>query len=457
MSPSANTTTNHNQRPPHHPLPEEEARTSLLHRYKIPTYTHRTSARASFCGITGVQKGHVLRLAVYLESGHDLAVYLEVTGRLSAKLVFLLGLLWERVWDYRSDAVKAVLAWQHNGTPRYLAEPDPKSSSIRFTLHLNTTSALFEIQIPISYKQHTKTSAIYIHVNPRSIISLTPSVEQDVPDPVKPVLGSTICLNFELNDAITILIPSFISEPVTAARLRSGVILDSLYELVETTSLRVYIPDDALSQDQLESLSSATIQQLNPFSGPDYDISRWFSGRGAKVTTLAKPPPPSYNKATVGQTNAPLYNETSTFDPPTPSHKRKRSQDSTGKRSRETQLIQCEKTALDRETEITKLQTQLTQCEKKVVDGEAEVVKLQTQLTQCEKKVVDLDTELAGLRYTQDNADNEASVIISEIEDTLREHEEKIDFVTRGKDDDEFMDILKEEILSELITRISRG
>ncbi|KAI3570566.1 hypothetical protein IWW34DRAFT_554722, partial [Fusarium oxysporum f. sp. albedinis] len=122
------------------------------------------------------------------------------------------------------DAVKAVLAWQHNGTPRYLAEPDPKSSSIRFTLHLNTTLALFEIQIPISYKQHTKTSAIYIHVNPRSIISFTPSVEQDVPDPVKPVLGSTICLNFELNDAITILIPSFISEPVTAARLRSGVI-----------------------------------------------------------------------------------------------------------------------------------------------------------------------------------------------------------------------------------------
>jgi len=119
--------------------------------------------------------------------------------------------------------------------------------------------------------------------------------------------------------------------------------------------------------------------------------------------------------------------------------------------------VLCEKKALDREIEITKLQTQLTQCEKKVQDGEAEVAKLRTQLTQCEKKVLDLDTEIAGLRYTQDNADNEASVIISEIEDTLREHEEKIDFVTRGKDDDEFVDILKEEILGELITRISRG
>lgn len=401
------------------------------------------------------------------------------------------------------DAVKAVLAWQHNGAPRYLSEPDPKTSSIRFTLHLNTTSALFELQIPISYKQHTKTSAIYIQINPQSITSLSHSVDQDTPDAIKHVLSSATCLDLELNDAITILIPSFISEPVTAARLRSGVILDSLYELVETTSLRVYIPDDALSHDHLESLSSANIQELSPCSGPDYDISRWFSGRGAKVTTLAKPPPPSYNKATVGQTDAPLYNESSTFDPPTPSHKRKRSQDSTGKRSRElvpnnatiwdklleleatvhnrtrpntpddqsrhvqelqaevaklqTQLVLCEKKALDRESEIMRLQTRLDQCEKKVVDGEAEVAKLQTQLKQCEKKVDDLDTELAGLRYTQDNADNEASVIISEIEDTLREHEEKIDFVTRGKDDDEFVDILKEEILSELITRISRG
>jgi hypothetical protein len=380
------------------------------------------------------------------------------------------------------DAVKAVLAWHHNGTPRCLAEPDPKSSSIRFTLHLNTTSALFEIQIPISYKQHTKTSAIYIHINPQSVTSFTHSVEETLPDAVKPVLGSAICLNFDLNDAITILIPSFISEPVTAARLRSGVILDSLYELVEATSLRVYIPDDALSQDQLESLSSVAVQQLDPFSGPDYDISRWFSGRGAKVTTLAKPPPPSYNKATVGQTDAPLYNESSTFDPPPTSHKRKRSHDSTGKQGREVvpnnatiwdKLLELESVVHNRtrpntpedqsrhvhdlQAQVAKLQTQLVLCEKKALDRETEIANLQAQLTQCEKKVVDLDTEIAGLRYTQDNADNEASVIISEIEDTLREHEEKIDFVTRGKDDDEFVDILKEEILSELITRISRG
>jgi hypothetical protein len=336
------------------------------------------------------------------------------------------------------DAVKAVLAWHHNGTPRCLAEPDPKSSSIRFTLHLNTTSALFEIQIPISYKQHTKTSAIYIHINPQSVTSFTHSVEETLPDAVKPVLGSAICLNFDLNDA--------------------------------------------LSQDQLESLSSVAVQQLDPFSGPDYDISRWFSGRGAKVTTLAKPPPPSYNKATVGQTDAPLYNESSTFDPPPTSHKRKRSHDSTGKQGREVvpnnatiwdKLLELESVVHNRtrpntpedqsrhvhdlQAQVAKLQTQLVLCEKKALDRETEIANLQAQLTQCEKKVVDLDTEIAGLRYTQDNADNEASVIISEIEDTLREHEEKIDFVTRGKDDDEFVDILKEEILSELITRISRG
>ncbi|KAF4948634.1 hypothetical protein FGADI_9538 [Fusarium gaditjirri] len=401
------------------------------------------------------------------------------------------------------DAVKAVLRWNLDSTPRYLAEPDPKSSFIRFALHLNTTSALFEIQIPISYKQHTKTSAIYIHINPRSITSLKHFVERDLPDAVKPVFGSAIYLDLELNDAVTILIPSFISEPVAAARSRSGIILDSLYELVQTTSLRIYIPDDALSQDQLESLSTAAIQQLNQFSGPDYDISRWFTGRGAKVTTLAKPPPPSYNNATADQANVPLYGESTTFDPPTASHKRKRSRDATDKRGWEVipnsvaiwdklleleavvhhrpppnapgdqsqhaqelqaeiaklqaQLTRCEKKVLDRETEMVKLQTQVTQWEKKALDREAEVAKLQTQLAQWEKKVLDLEAEIAGLRDAQDNADNEENVELIEIQDTIRDLEEKIDFITRGKDDDEFAHTLKEEILNELITRISRG
>ncbi|QKD57848.2 uncharacterized protein FOBCDRAFT_186908 [Fusarium oxysporum Fo47] len=347
--------------------------------------------------------------------------------------------------SFEIDEVKAVLGWHHDGVPQYLAEPDPKSSFIHFTLHFDTTLALFEISIPISYKQHTRTSAICIRINPRSITSLTQSIVRDLPDAAKPIFGftSAICLDFELNDAVTVLIPSFISEPVTAARKRSGIIINSLYELTQATSLRIYIPEDTLSQGQLEFLSTATAQQkLHPFSGPDYDIARWFWGRGAKVTTLPAPPPPSYNKATADQANIPLYSESITFDPPTTSHKRKRSQDA---HIKELHAI------------IDKLQTQSTQYEQKALDRETEVTNLRIQLAQCEKKVLALETEVAALRDAQDNADNTGSVEISEMQENILDLEGKIDYVTRGKDDDDFAHILKEDILNELIVRISRG
>jgi hypothetical protein len=140
--------------------------------------------------------------------------------------------------SFEIDEVKAVLGWHHDGVPQYLAEPDPKSSFIHFTLHFDTTLALLEISIPISYKQHTRTSAICIRINPRSITSLTQSIVRDLPDAAKPIFGFTpaTCLDFELNDAVTVLIPSFITEPVTAARKRSGIIINSLYELTQATS-----------------------------------------------------------------------------------------------------------------------------------------------------------------------------------------------------------------------------
>ncbi|KAM0347010.1 hypothetical protein ACHAP4_011529, partial [Fusarium culmorum] len=76
----------------------------------------------------------------------------------------------------------------------------------------------------------------------------------------------------------------------------------------------------------LQIVSAANTSHL--FSNPGYgDNSRWFSEYGVKVTTLSKPPPPSYNTATIAQANTPLYNESTTFDPPATSHKCQRSQD----------------------------------------------------------------------------------------------------------------------------------
>ncbi|KAL3599809.1 hypothetical protein FPOAC2_04037 [Fusarium poae] len=342
--------------------------------------------------------------------------------------------------------------------PALLRNINNKSSFIHFTLHFDTTLALFEISIPISYKQHTRTSAICIRINPRSITSLTQSIVRDLPDAAKPIFGftSAICLDFELNDAVTVLIPSFITEPVTAARKRSGIIINSLYELTQATSAYLHPRRYTVS-------STATAQQkLHPFSGPDYDIARWFWGRGAKVTTLPTPPPPSYNKATADQANIPLYSESITFDPPTTSHKRKRSQDAVGKRVQVpdsaviwTKLLELEATVQHHPPPATipgdqsqhikelhaiidNLQTQSTQYEQKALDRETEVTNLRIQLAQCEKKVLDLETEVAALRDAQDNADNTGSVEISEMQENILDLEGKIDYVTRRKDDDDF-------------------
>ncbi|KAG8665256.1 hypothetical protein FPOAC2_14512 [Fusarium poae] len=383
------------------------------------------------------------------------------------------------------NEVKAALRWHSNDTPRYLSEPDPKSSFIRFTLHLDTTSALFAVQIPISYKQHTKISTIYIHIHPRSILSLTHSIQQELPDAVKPIFDSAspsaICLDLKLSDPVAILIPTFISEPVTAARLRSGIILDSVHDLVQTTttSLRIYMPNDALSPHQLQVVCDANTLRL--FSNSDYgDHSRWFSDRGAKITTLLKPSPPSYNASTDAQENTPLYNESAIFAPPATSHKRKRSQDLVDKPDRVPsaaviwdRLLELEAVVQHRPQSIISkdqsqhvqklhdaiadLQTQLTQCENKVTDRDAVIAKLQTQLAQCEKKVEVLDTEIASLREAQDEANNEESVAMIDIHDSLRDFEQKLDFITRGKDDDEFKHTLKEDLFEELIARLSRG
>ncbi|PTD01618.1 hypothetical protein FCULG_00009968 [Fusarium culmorum] len=166
------------------------------------------------------------------------------------------------------NEAKAALQWHHNDTPRYLSEGDPKASLIKLTVHLNTTSALFAIQIPIAYKQYTKASTIYLHIHPRSIVSLTHSIQQNLPDAVKPVFccafasTSALCLNLKLNNPVTIFVPNFINEPVTAQpstpnhphkRKRSQDLIDK----------RGRIPSAAVIWDRLLELE-AVVQRRPP-------------------------------------------------------------------------------------------------------------------------------------------------------------------------------------------------
>jgi hypothetical protein len=354
------------------------------------------------------------------------------------------------------DSVTAVIEYQHDGATRFLTRPDPEHASILFTLHVEATSALFDIVIPIRYKDKTSSKSMNIRISPLSITSLSYSTKTTLPDAITPIIPSATCLELQLVDAITILVPSFIKEPVAAARARSGKILDSLYELSHVTDLRIYIPDSALSLEQLKTISTAVEkQQLRPFSGPDYDISRMFSGSGAKVTTLAAPLPPSYDKVASVQSSAPLYNESATFDPPTTrSRKRKLSQevladaDAIWNKLQKLEAMINHRTAQDDQARDQSLLIQVLR---------DEIAHLREQLASCQKKCTDLEIEVAGLRETQANADDSEAVELADMREDIKTLENRLDFVERGKDDEELGNKIKVEIFDELAARVKGG
>uniref|UniRef100_A0A4E9EM67 Uncharacterized protein n=1 Tax=Gibberella zeae TaxID=5518 RepID=A0A4E9EM67_GIBZA len=199
------------------------------------------------------------------------------------------------------EGVTAVIEYEYEGATRFLIKPDPENVPIRFSLQVEAACALFDMLIPIRYKDRTSAKTMNIHISPLSITSLKHSTTTDLPNAVEPILPTATCLELQLAKSIAILVPSFIKEPVAAARPRSGKILDSLYELSHVTNLRIYIPNTALSLNQLNSTSTAIAQrQLQPFSDVDHDISRMFS--------VASPARPVHCKPLPRHTQPPIEN-----------------------------------------------------------------------------------------------------------------------------------------------------
>lgn len=230
-------------------------------------------------------------------------------------------------------------------------------------------------------------------------------------------------------------------------------VLNSLYELSHATNLYIYVLDSSLSSDQLQSISTAIAErQLRPVAGPDHDISRMFSGSGAKPTTLPAPLPPSYDKVATVETNPPLYNESSTFDPPdTRSRKRKPSQDTVADSDTVWNKLEELEAMFNRQREqdVHAANQSLV-----IQELRAEVAELREQLVTCQKKYEDLEVEVAGLREAQAIADDGEAVELAEIRDDIEILGTRIDFVGR---DDEFCKRIKEEIFDEMAARVKGG
>ncbi|KAM0084641.1 hypothetical protein ACKRZS_003135 [Fusarium odoratissimum] len=370
------------------------------------------------------------------------------------------------------DQTAAIVEWEWEGATRCLATPDPDNVPIRFTIHIDSTHdqhrAHFEIIIPVKFKDKPSSAAVLLRISPLFITCFRFSTNIDPSDSIKKQrFDSAACLEFELGNTVAVLVPSYVKEPISASRPRSGKILDSLYELSRVTTLRIYIQDSLLSLDQLSSISDrVTKGQLEPFSGPEYDISRMFSGSGAKATKLAPPKPPSYEKATSSQ------------PPSAPSYQRKRPrQDSlqgpdsisqvwdklqkleslfhskVGELTAENAKLRDQKLKPDESQAET---TQPTDQSQVIIELRAENARLREEVERLKNRQEDLEAEVASLQTTQRSEKDTEEVAIIEIRDDIESLERRLSWVENGKDE-YFMKQIKQEIFDELATRVLGG
>ncbi|KAF5576057.1 hypothetical protein FPANT_11111 [Fusarium pseudoanthophilum] len=328
--------------------------------------------------------------------------------------------------------------------------------------------AHFEIVVPVKFKDKPSSAAVFLRISPLFITCFRFSTNIDALDSLKKQrISSATCLEFELSNSIAVLIPNYVKEPVSAARPRSGKVLDSLYELSHVTSLRIYIQDSLLSLDQLNSISDRTTKgQLEPFSGPEYDISRMFSGSGAKATKLAPPKPPSYEKATSSQ------------PPSAPSYQRKRPrQDSPqapdsisqvwDKLQKLESLFHCKVGELTAENAKLRDQkpkpdepqaetTHSTDQSQVVTELRAENTQLREEVERLKKRQEDLEAEVVSLQNAQKSEKDTDEVAIIEIRDDIESLERRLSWVENGKDE-YLMKQIKQEIFDELATRVLGG
>lgn len=219
-----------------------------------------------------------------------------------------------------NKSTPAVIEWPSGDTTHLLVEPDPKYASITFTTRFDATTSFFELSIPIKIK-HTKikddkegdnsVSALLLRICSSTVDTLSFASSTKAPNAVQKKLASrTTRLDFQLDRTVDALVPKNAHEPLIPARGQSGLVLDAIRQISNTTTLSVYIQDTILSDTQLQSISDACGQVCSkPVCRDDHRFSSLYGGNGAKFIRLSAETgqlPPSYNKIGSPPPSAPI-------------------------------------------------------------------------------------------------------------------------------------------------------
>ncbi|KIL88513.1 hypothetical protein FAVG1_08595 [Fusarium avenaceum] len=188
------------------------------------------------------------------------------------------------------------------------AVPDTRTKPILFTARFNSEAALFELAVPTKLKGLDIVTNVILRVCASSIASLefmkNPTISAAIGEEFE---STALCLDFTLKCSPVIIIHNGAVEPVSAARKRSGVVLDAIRDLSKVTALSIYI-EAHHAPTKLHDISDAASQGLFKSCTTQHHIATMYGGIGGKFLD-----PPAET------VSSPSHDEAAASPPPPPS------------------------------------------------------------------------------------------------------------------------------------------
>jgi hypothetical protein len=348
---------------------------------------------------------------------------------------------------------KAVVRWRVDDTMQFLTKPDPRSSAVTFNTRFNGEAAFFELGVPVKLKGLDIVTNAMIRVCASSIVSLEVVKSPTVPTAIGEAFKSTaLSLDFTLKCPPTIIVHTAAVEPLSPSKKSSGVVLDAIRDLSKATALSIYI-EARDAPPKLQHISDAASQGLFNSCSTRYHIASLYGGIGGKLIE------PSDDTAA-----PPSYDETTSRPPPPPppiefpSKKRPR-QDTETERDDIT-LLWAELRAIkdvQSRVDIKKVQSRvealetenekLKQQNKELVEG---MDKLQERYDALEHCFAALDSKNEEFADTYDCS-------FSELREDMDRLEGVVDFVQEGQVREESLEVIKNVVVKEIMTRLANG
>ncbi|CCT76222.1 uncharacterized protein FFB20_13590 [Fusarium fujikuroi] len=213
----------------------------------------------------------------------------------------------------------AVVGWPSGDTFKYLAEPDPKQSTLTFKTRVDETVSLFEIWVPmylkLTDKKAPKLSSLILSIPLSTIETFSFQVLATVPQPVRGKhISQVLGLDFKLNENITVLIPLYTKEQPMQGKTQSGAVLDNVRVISQMTSFSVYINHTASHEADLNSIRNAMNGGRHRLTRKRHlDLQSLYQGQGAQIACL-----------TPQSDELPAYDEVPSSSLDTTTQKRKR-------------------------------------------------------------------------------------------------------------------------------------